>query len=106
MINRQALSFHLFEKKIPVSKKLSNLINEQRLNKINLSEDATEIMNIALLTNAHPPQIDISEKDFMDLRSKWLMKNSDLELIEEYLIKNQTINYICRYLRRSTTIYD
>ena len=36
MINRQTLSFHLFEKKIPVSKKLSNLIKKQRLNKINL----------------------------------------------------------------------
>ena len=36
MINRQILSFHLFEKKIPISKKLSNLINKQGLNKINL----------------------------------------------------------------------
>lgn len=36
MINRQTLSFHLFEKKIPVSKKLSNLIKKQRLNKINI----------------------------------------------------------------------
>ena len=36
MINRQNLSFHLFEKKIPVSKNLSNLIKKQRLNKINL----------------------------------------------------------------------
>ncbi len=36
MINRQNLSFLLFEKKIPVSKKMSNLIKKQRLNKINL----------------------------------------------------------------------
>ncbi len=36
MINRQNLSFHLFENKIPVSNKLSNLIKNQRLNKINL----------------------------------------------------------------------
>ncbi len=36
MINRQNLSFHLFEKKIPVSKRLSNLIKKQKLNKINL----------------------------------------------------------------------
>ena len=36
MINRQSLSFHLFENKIPVSNKLSNLIKKQRLNKINL----------------------------------------------------------------------
>ena len=36
MINRQTLSFHLFENKIPVSNKLNNLIKKQRLNKINL----------------------------------------------------------------------
>ena len=35
MINRQTLSFQLFENKIPVSKKLSNLIKKQGLNKIN-----------------------------------------------------------------------
>ena len=36
MINRQSLSFHLFENKIPVSNKLNNLIKKQKLNKINL----------------------------------------------------------------------
>ncbi len=36
MINTQNLSFHLFEKKIPVSKQLKNLIKKERLNKINL----------------------------------------------------------------------
>jgi len=36
MINRQNLSFHLFEKMVPVSKKLSNFIIDRKLNKINL----------------------------------------------------------------------
>ncbi len=63
-----------------------------RLDKIDLSKDATEIMKIALLTNAYPPKIDISEKEFLDLRSEWLIKNKDLDLIEDYLIKNQIIN--------------
>ncbi len=36
MINRQRLSFHLFENKIPVSSKLSNFIKKKKLNKINL----------------------------------------------------------------------
>ena len=36
MINRQTLSFHLYENKIPVSKKLRNVITNQRLNKISL----------------------------------------------------------------------
>ena len=42
MINRQTLSFHLFEKKIPVSKKLSKLIKRQRLNKINLTSNGDD----------------------------------------------------------------
>ena len=63
-----------------------------RLNKIDLSEDATEIIRIALLTNAHTPKKGISDEEFLSLRSEWLIKNSDLSLIEEYLIKNQIIN--------------
>ena len=63
-----------------------------KLNKMELSEDANEIMNIALLTNAYSPGIDISEKEFLNFKSEWLIKNSDLDLIEEYLITNQIIN--------------
>ena len=69
---------------------LKNIFN--RLNKINLSEDANEIIRIALLTNAHSPEINISEKEFLELKSEWFIKNSSLEIIEEYLIKNQIIN--------------
>ena len=36
MINKQNLSFHLFEKKIPVSIQLNNFIKKQRSNKINI----------------------------------------------------------------------
>ena len=72
-----------------------------RLNKIELSEDASEIMNIVLLTNAYSPNIDMTEKEFLELRSNWLIKNSDLVLIEEYLVKNQNFNFhpkLVRYL--------
>ena len=72
-----------------------------RLNKIKLSDDATELMRITLLTNAHSPKIDISENEFLKLRSNWLIKNSDLDLIEDYLIKNQIISLhpkLTRYL--------
>ena len=63
-----------------------------KLNKMNLSQDAIEIINISLLTNAYHPQKNISEKEFLKFKSDWLIKNSNLELIEEYLIKNQAIN--------------
>ena len=63
-----------------------------KLNKIKLSKDSTEIIKIALLTNAQNPKKNISEKEFLNFKSSWLIKNSDLDLIEEYLIKNQMFN--------------
>ena len=63
-----------------------------KLKKINLSDDAKEIMNILMLTNAYMPQKNISEKDFLRFKSDWLIKNSDLDLIENYLIRNQIFN--------------
>ena len=63
-----------------------------KLNKMSLSQDAIEIVNISILTNAYRPQKNISEKEFLQFKSDWLIKNSNLELIEEYLIQNQAIN--------------
>ena len=64
----------------------------KRINKMNLSNDASEILNILLLTNAHYPEINISKDQFLELKSNWLIKNSNLEIIENYLLKNQIIN--------------
>ncbi len=63
------------------------------LAKINLSRDASELMNIVLLTNAYYPKKNISEKDFLKIKSDWLIKHDNLELIEEYLIKNDILNF-------------
>ena len=64
----------------------------KRINKMNLSKDASEILNILLLTNAHYPEINISKDEFLELKSNWLIKNFNLQLIENYLLKNQIIN--------------
>jgi len=64
----------------------------KRINIINLSEDASEILNILLLTNAHYPEMNISKDQFLEIKSSWLIKNSNLQLIESYLLKNQIIN--------------
>ena len=64
----------------------------RNLEKLNLSDDAREIMNISILTNAHYPNRNISEKEFLNFKSKWLIKNANLDLIEEYLVKNQIFN--------------
>ncbi len=60
--------------------------------KINLSQDASELMNIVLLTNAYYPNKNINEKDFLKIKSDWLLKHNNTELIEEYLIKNDILN--------------
>ena len=62
------------------------------LSKINLSDDASNLMNIILLTNSYLPENNISKKDFLKIRSDWLIKHNDLELIEEYIIKNEILN--------------
>ena len=63
-----------------------------KLKKIEFSDDAKEIMNISLLTNAYHPNKNISMDEFLKFRSDWLIKNSDLDLIQDYLLKNQVIN--------------
>ncbi len=71
------------------------------LNKIQLSKDASELLNILLLTNSYNPQFNISKDEFLKLKSNWLIKNQNRELIEEYLIKNQILNLhpkLSRYL--------
>ena len=72
-----------------------------KLEKLNLSEDAKAIMNISVLTNSYFPQKNISEKEFLKFKSDWLIKNSDLDLIQKYISKNQVINSqpkLTRYL--------
>ena len=64
----------------------------KRINKMDLSKDASEILDILLLTNAHYPELNISKNQFLELKSNWLIKNSNLQLIESYLIKNQIVN--------------
>ena len=62
------------------------------LAKLDLSKDAAALMNISMLTNAHFPQINITKEEFLSIRSNWLIKNKNLDLIEDYLIKNNIIN--------------
>ena len=64
----------------------------KNIEKSKLSKDASEIMQVSLLTNAYYPNQNITEQEFMVYKSDWLIKNTDLELIEEYLLKNETIN--------------
>ena len=71
-------------------KKLKNLF--ENIDKIDLSKDASEIMNVSLLTNAYYPSQNITEQEFLKFKTNFLIKNSPLDLIEEFLINNQVIN--------------
>ena len=64
----------------------------KNINNYNLSKDSSEILNISLLTNAYYPNQNITAEEFLKYKSNWLIKDSNLELIEEYLIKNQITN--------------
>ena len=64
----------------------------KNIEKYDLSKDASEILNISLLTNAYYPNLNITEDEFLRFKTNWLIKDSNLELIEEYLIKNQITN--------------
>ena len=55
------------------------------------------LMNISILTNAYYPQKNITEEEFLKFKSDWLIKNSDLDLIEEYLIKIKFLMKIQNY---------
>ncbi len=71
------------------------------LSKLDLSKDASELMNIVLLTNSYYPEINITEDEFLKIKSDWLVKNKNRDLIEKYLIKNQILNLhpkLSRYL--------
>ena len=70
--------------------KILNLFKD--INKINLSNDASEILNILLLTNSYYPNNNISSEQFLEIKSNWLIKNSNLQLIENYLLNNQIVN--------------
>ena len=57
-----------------------------------LSEDAKDIYTKLLLTNSYSPKDEINEKVFLDIKSEWLIKFRDVDLIKKYLKKNIDID--------------
>ena len=81
----------------------------EKIKKIHLSNDATEILNIALLTNSYFPKQNISKEQFLKLQSDWLIKQQNFDLIETYIDKNKNLEngenlikyYLNYYLSRA-----
>ena len=60
----------------------------KRLEKIELSNSSNEILEIILFSFAYPPQ-GMSEKEFVNLKINWLIKNDRKDLIESFLKQNE-----------------
>jgi len=64
----------------------------KKISKMDLSEDAKKIYTKLLLTNSYSPSDELEEKEFLNIKSEWLIKYNDIELIKEYLKKNIDID--------------
>tara|TARA_B100000575_G_C23129836_1_gene655216 strand:- start:749 stop:2482 length:1734 start_codon:yes stop_codon:yes gene_type:complete len=60
----------------------------KRLNKIKLSKSSKEILEAVLLSFSYPPK-GMTEKEFVDLKINWLIKNEKVNLIESFLKQNE-----------------
>ena len=63
----------------------------KKINNMPLSVDAKKIYTKLLLTNSYSPIDEIDEKVFSDIKSDWLIRFKDINLIKEYLKKNINI---------------
>jgi hypothetical protein len=60
----------------------------KRLNKIKLSKSSNEILEGILFSFSYPPN-GMTEKEFVNLKIDWLIKNERLDLIESFLKQNE-----------------
>ena len=63
----------------------------KKINNMKLSEDAKNIYTKLLLTNSYPPIEESDEKEFLAMKSDWLIKYRNIDLIKDYLKKNINI---------------
>ena len=71
-----------------------------RINKLELSETAENILLNTLFSYSYAPN-NLSEKDFLNIKINWLIKNKKDKLIEQFLTKNNDFpnkNKIIQYL--------
>ena len=60
----------------------------KRLNKVQLSKSSNEILEAILFSFSYPPE-GMTEKEFVDLKINWLVKNERTDLIESFLKQNE-----------------
>ena len=60
----------------------------KRINKIDLSRSSVEILEAILFSFSYPPQ-GMNEKEFVNLKINWLIKNNRIEMLESFLKQNE-----------------
>ena len=86
--------------------KIRLLLN--KINNLNLSDDANNILEIVLLTNSYFPKENIKSDEFLKFKFNYLIKKKNLQLIKEFIISNNELNndmlityYVNEYLSNS-----
>ena len=70
--------------------KIRLLLN--KINNLNLSDDANNILEIVLLTNSYFPKENIKSDEFLKFKFNYLIKKKNLQLIKEFIISNNELN--------------
>ena len=82
---------------------IKNLIN--KINSLDLSNDANQILEIALLTNSEIPNKNINEDEFINFKIDYLIKKNNKKLIVDYLEKNKSNIYNIKLIKHYVDEY-
>ena len=70
-------------------KDVANIL--ERINKINLSKFSQNLLFQVLFTNAYPPKINLTSKEFLEIKIDWLIENQRFQDLETLLKKNPEV---------------
>ena len=82
---------------------IKKLIN--KINSLDLSNDANQILEIALLTNSEIPDKNINEDEFINFKIDYLIKKNNKKLIADYLEKNKSNIYNIKLIKHYVNEY-
>ena len=82
---------------------IKKLIN--KINSLDLSSDANQILEIALLTNSEIPDKNINEDEFINFKIDYLIKKNNKKLIVDYLEKNKSNIYNTKLIKHYVNEY-
>ena len=64
-------------------------LKSNRINKIKLSKTAAKLFEKTILSIAYPPK-GMGEKEFINFKINWMIKNKKINLIEQFLKQNNS----------------